>query len=175
MNCTDVEQLLEAFVDTELPPPQLLDVARHAATCSTCDGAIRELTDLRGSVAALLEHEVRQLDLSGVWPAVDAAIGRQAPPRARFAVLPGSTPAAMRMWAAMMAIAATALLWFRAPATHPVAHKAPMTIASAARAARSSNDSAIDRIAGRGITMRREPKSGTMIIWVSSNGTDGAR
>jgi anti-sigma factor RsiW len=171
MNCTDVEQLLGAFVDTELPPPQLLDVARHAATCSTCDRAIRELTDLRGAVAALLEHEVRQLDLSGVWPAVDAAIGRQAPPRSRRAVLPASTPAATRVWAALMAIAATAVLWFRSPATSPVAGR---TLASAARA-RSSNDTGIDRIAGRGITMRREPKSGTMIIWVSSNGGEGAR
>jgi len=171
MNCTDVEQLLGAFVDTELPPPQLLDVARHAATCSTCDRAIRELTDLRGAVAALLEHEVRQLDLSGVWPAVDAAIGRQAPPRTRRAVLPASTPAATRVWAALMAIAATAVLWFRSPATSPVAGR---TLASAARA-RGSNDTGIDRIAGRGITMRREPKSGTMIIWVSSNGGEGAR
>ena len=174
MNCTDVEQLLGAFVDTELPPPQLLDVARHAATCSTCDGAIRELTDLRGAVAALLEHEARQLDLSGVWPAVDAAIGRHAPPRTRRAVLPASTPAATRVWAALMAIAATAVLWFRSPATSPVAGRTPAMIASAARA-RSSNDAGIDRIAGRGITMRREPKSGTMIIWVSSNGAEGAR
>jgi len=174
MNCTDVEQLLGAFVDTELPPPQLLDVARHAATCSTCDRAIRELTDLRGSVAALLEHEVRQLDLSGVWPAVEAAIDRQAPRRTRLAVLPGSSPAATRMWATLMAIAATAVLWFRSPATNPISGRTPAMIASAARA-RSSNDAGIDRIAGRGITMRREPKSGTMIIWVSSNGAEGVR
>ena len=90
-------------------------------------------------------------------------------------MLPGSTPAATRMWATLMAIAATAVLWFRSPATSPVAGRAPVTIASAGRPSRTSNDAGIDRIAGRGITMRREPKSGTMIIWVSSNGVEGAR
>jgi len=171
MTCTDVEQLLGAFVDTELPPPQLLDVARHAATCMACDGAIRELTELRGAVAALLEREVRQLDLSRIWPAVDAAID-QAPPLT--GAVHSSAPAATRMWAALLAVAATALLWFQGPTTHHQPGKTPMTIASA-RPTRTSNQSAIDRIAGRGITMRREPKSGTMIIWVSSNGGEGAR
>jgi anti-sigma factor RsiW len=174
MTCTDVEQLLGAFVDTELPPPRLLDVARHAATCSSCDGVIRELTELRASLAALLESEARQLDLSGVWPAVDAVIDRQGPIRPRLTVLRGGgTPGATRVWAALMAIAATALLWFR-PATHEHPGK-PMTVASAGRSARTSNDAGIDRIAGRGITMRREPKSGTMIIWVSSPAGEGAR
>jgi anti-sigma factor RsiW len=174
MTCTDVEQLLGAFVDTELPPPRLLDVARHAATCSACDGAIRELTELRASVAALLESETRQLDLSGVWPAVDAAIARQAPARPRLTALRGGgAPGATRIWAALMAIAATALLLFR-PATQQQPGK-PMTVASAGRAARTSNDAGIDRIAGRGITMRREPKSGTMIIWVANAAGEGAR
>ena len=174
MTCPDVEQLLGAFVDTELPPPRLLDVARHAATCSRCDGAIRELTELRASVAAVLESEARQLDLSGVWPAVAVAIDRQGPAWPRLTVLRGgAAPGATRMWAALMAIAATALLWFR-PATHQQSGK-PMTIASAGRAARTINDAGIDRIAGRGITMRREPKSGTMIIWVSGAGGEGAR
>jgi anti-sigma factor RsiW len=173
MTCTDVEQLLGAFVDTELPPPQLLDVARHAATCTACDAAIRELSELRGAVAALLEREVRQLDLSGVWPAVDAAIARA--PRPRTAVVRSAAPAATRMWAALLAVAATALLWFQGPTTRQQPGKTPMTVASA-RPTRVGNQSAIDRIAGRGIiTMRREPKSGTMIIWVSSNGGEGAR
>ena len=128
--------------------------------------AIRELTDLRGAVAALLEHEVRQLDLSGVWPAVDAAIGRQAPPRSRRAVLPASTPAATRVWAALMALAASAVLWFRSPATS--AGRRQDARCRVRGTCPQSNDADIDRIAGRGIAMRREPKSGTMIIWVST-------
>lgn len=177
MTCPDVEQLLGAFVDTELPPPQLLDVARHAATCPACDATIRELTELRASVAALLEREVRRLDLSGVWPAVDAAIDQQVPRAPRLLALRRTAPAATRVWAALMAVAATAFLWLRGPSTHPQPGKQPVTMASAAgtRPQRISNDSWIDRIAGRGITMRREPKSGTMIIWVSSNSVDGPR
>jgi len=177
MTCPDVEQLLGAFVDTELPPPQLLDVARHAATCPACDAAIRELTEVRASVAALLEREVRQLDLSGVWPAVDAAIDQQVPRRPRLVALRGTAPARTRMWAALMAVAATAFLWLRGPSTHPHPGRQPVTVASASsgRASRISNDAGIDRIAGRGITMRREPKSGTTIIWVSSNSAEGSR
>jgi anti-sigma factor RsiW len=172
MTCPDVEQLLGAFVDTELPPPRLLDVARHAATCSRCDGAIRELTELRASVAAVLESEARQLDLSGVWPAVAVAIDRQGPAWPRLTVLRGgAAPGATRMWAALMAIAATALLWFR-PATHQYPEK---MIPSPGRVARTLNEANIDRIAGRGITMRREPKSGTMIIWVASAAGEGTR
>ncbi|HJW68589.1 MAG TPA: hypothetical protein VJ829_04445, partial [Candidatus Binatia bacterium] len=74
----------------------------------------------------------------------------------------------------LLAVAATALLWFQGPTTRQQPGKTPMTVASA-RPTRVSNQSAIDRIAGRGITIRREPKSGTMIIWVSSNGGEGAR
>src|SRR5262249_62216559 len=63
MDCQDVEQLLDGFVDTELSPPELLDVARHAATCTACDGAVRELTDLRAPLTRLLQHQLRQLHL----------------------------------------------------------------------------------------------------------------
>src|SRR5262245_65564589 len=82
MTCPDVAQLLDAFVDTELPPAQLLDVARHAARCPACDRDIRELSALRQSVAAVIDRAGRDLDLSGVWPAV-AAVVVPAPSRAR--------------------------------------------------------------------------------------------
>src|SRR5262249_62068118 len=109
--------------------------AGHAPTASACDRPVGELAELRASVAALLEGEVRQLDLSGVWPAVNAAIARQAAARPRLTALRGGgAPGATRIWAALMAIAATALLWFR-PATQQHPGK-PMTIASAGRPAR---------------------------------------
>lgn len=211
MACPDVEQLLDAFVDTELPPPQLLDVARHAAGCAACDRAIRDLTALRQSVAVLVEREGRALDLSGVWPAIAGALdatttirtdrlaGR--PPRqpvrqpvrqtarqaARLLALQRAVPAAP-VWGALMALAASVFFWFSAPPSElssEIASKLTGTphgtvtetqVASVprtgsgfapARAMGSLNHADIDRLSGKDIAVRREPKSGTTIIWVN--------
>jgi len=167
MTCSDVEQLLDGFVDTELTPPELLDVAKHAATCSACDAAIRELTDLRASVAALVEREARQLDLSRVWPVVEAAIRPQSPRRRRFAVFGRTVPAAP-VWGAVMALAASLFFWLTGPTTQPTPPKQiAMAPVATTRTARSFNHADIDRLAGKDIAVRREPKSGTTIIWVN--------
>ncbi len=172
MTCPDVAQLLDAFVDTELPPAQLLDVARHAASCATCDGAIRDLTALRQSVAALVEREARQLDLSGIWPAIDAAT---APRRsARVVALQRAVPAAP-VWGALLALAASLFFWFsgatRQAPDQIAGSIADRQVASASSTAPglaigSGNHAYIDRLAGKDIAVRREPKSGTTIIWV---------
>ena len=167
MTCQDVEQLLDGFVDTELTPPQLLDVARHAAICANCDGTIRELTGLSESVAWLVEGEARTLDLSGVWPAVAATIPSSLPRRSRGHVVPRQLP----VWGAVMALAASVLLWL-GTAGQPPAH-VPKQIASVEqgatrpRAWQSANHADIDRLTGKGIAVRREPKSGTTVIWVN--------
>jgi anti-sigma factor RsiW len=181
MTCSDVAQLLDAFVDTELPPSQLLDVARHAAGCSVCDVAIRELAALRQSVVALVERESRDLDLSGVWPAVAAAIHPPARRRARIVALRRAIPAAP-VWGALMALAASVFVWLSGPSTELATQvatqvasadrrvaPAPRTVAGAppVRAMRASNHADIDRLAGKDIAVRREPKSGTTIIWVN--------
>ncbi len=175
MNCQDVEQLLDGFVDTELSPPELLDVARHAATCTACDGTIRELTGLRGAVTRLIEGEARQLDLSGVWPAVAATLPASRRPRsAGIAVLPRQLP----VWGAVMALAASVLLWLGTSAQPPSTPKptpaaAGDRYASRSRAWQSANHAEIDRLSGKGIAVRREPKSGTTVIWVNHTIEDG--
>jgi anti-sigma factor RsiW len=176
MACPDVEELLDAFVDSELPPAQLLEVAQHAASCSACEVAIGERTALRQSVAALLEQEANRLDLSGVWPAVEAAIGRRPRPPARVVPLRRGMPMPPA-WGAIAALAASVFLWLWAPSRQeatPVASQRPATPAvqvasasKAARAVRSVNHADIDRLSGKDIAVRREPKSGTTIIWVS--------
>ena len=167
MTCQDVEQLLDGFVDTELSPSALLDVARHAAICANCDGTIRELTGLRESVAWLVEGEARTLDLSGVWPAVAATIPSSMPWRSRGNVVPRQLP----VWGAVMALAASVLLWL-GTAGQPPSH-APKQIAlveqgaTRPRAWQSANHAVIDRLTGKDIAVRREPKSGTTVIWVN--------
>jgi len=169
MTCQDVAQLLDGFVDTELTPPQLLDVARHAAICANCDGTIRELTGLRELVAWLVEGEARTLDLSGVWPAVAATIPSAMPRRSRRSVVPRQLP----VWGAVMALAASVLLWLGTGGQPPSPSHAPKQIASVeqgatrARAWQSANHAVIDRLTGKDIAVRREPKSGTTVIWVN--------
>jgi anti-sigma factor RsiW len=178
MTCPDVAQLLDAFVDTELPPSQLLDVARHAARCPACDRDIRELSALRQSVAAVIERAGRDLDLSGVWPAV-AALVAPAPRRARIVTLERGVPSAPVL-GGLLALAASVFFWFSPPsswvgdqfasriADQQVAslpHPPPAPVS--ARAMRAANHADIDRLAGKDIAVRREPKSGTTIIWVN--------
>jgi hypothetical protein len=189
MTCSDVEQLLDGFVDTELPAAQLLDVARHAAGCAACDMAIRDLAALRQSVAELVEREAQSLDLSSVWPAVEAAIASPAPLTTRGArILPlRRRVTAAPLWGALMALAASVFVWLSGPSTElatqvatqvasadrPTASSAPSVAArparptTAIRPMRFSNGADIDRLAGKDIAVRREPKSGTTIIWVN--------
>lgn len=174
MACPDIEQLLDAFVDSELPPTQLLEVAQHAASCSACEVAIGELTALRQSVAALVEQEASRLDLSGVWPAVEASIGRRP---GRVVSLRPAAPA-LTAWGALAALAASVFFWFGLPSTQQAARVAAprrsepaVQVASsskAMRAMRTANHADIDRLSGKDIAVRREPKSGTTIIWVSN-------
>jgi anti-sigma factor RsiW len=71
MTCGDVETLLDAFLDSELPPPMLVAVARHAGGCNACDQAVRSLTSLREAVADTVRRDAEEVDLSGLWSHVD--------------------------------------------------------------------------------------------------------
>src|SRR5437867_381470 len=76
MTCADVDRLLDAFVDAELPAPMLLAIARHAGGCPTCDAAVRDLTALHEAVERSAREEAESLDLARVWPAVVRGIER---------------------------------------------------------------------------------------------------
>ena len=170
MDCPDIEQLLDAFVDSELPPPQLLEIAQHANACAACEVAIGERTALRQFVAALVEQEASRLDLSGVWPAVEATIGQPAPVTARIIALRRTVPA-LPAWGALAALAAGVVFWLSGPTTRVaprVASRQPVAAErmASARAIRPANHADIDRLSGRDIAVRREPKNGTTIIWV---------
>jgi hypothetical protein len=146
--------------------------------------AIRDLAALRQSVTERVEREADALDLSSVWPAVEAAIAWPAPRPARILPLRRGVPAAP-LWGALMALAASVFVWLSGPSTELATQvatqvasadrqappsatvRAPRAAATALRPMRFSNDADIDRLAGKDIAVRREPKSGTTIIWVN--------
>jgi anti-sigma factor RsiW len=168
MTCADVQQLLGAFIDAELPSPMLLAVARHAGTCPACDAAVRELTDLREAVAGAIEAAVDGLDLSGVWQHVDAAITRTEQRSRRVVQLRRAAG-----WGAIAALAATWLfLTPTAVQQPPIVASVTKKPAEAVRVAKRPTE--IDRLAGRVASFQREPKTGAPIIWVNY-GPDDAR
>ena len=156
MTCGEVEALLDAFVDAELPAPMLLAVARHAGGCGACDTAVRELTALREAVERSVAGEAEALDLSRVWPAVRKGIDRH-DARAAWRRRLGTVPA----WGLALAAAASAVFWLRSPGPEPA------RVAARPR----PNQTVIERIDSSGpFELRRERKNGTTLIMVSADG-----
>jgi len=162
MTCADVTELLDAFVDAELPPPMLLAVARHAAACPSCDTEVRQLSALHEAIDRTGRAAAETLDLSRVWPAVEARIDR-VEARRGFAQRLRSAP----VWGAALAMAAGALFWMRG--TEPDSGH----VVARAAAARP-NHAVIERIDSNGpFELRRDRKSGTTLIMVSAADTTG--
>jgi anti-sigma factor RsiW len=155
MTCGDVETLLDAFLDSELPPPMLVAVARHAAGCAPCDQIIRSLTTLRETVAETVRRDAETVDLSGLWSRIDAAID-STQRRRRWTERMRGAP----MWAAGLAMAAALALVVLNVRETPRSHGVNM-------AKVGPNHAYIDRLAGRDVLLSREPKSGTTLIWVN--------
>jgi len=156
MTCGEVEALLDAFVDAELPAAMLLAVARHAGACTACDAVVRELTTLREVVERSVAAEAEALDLSRVWPAVSQGIERldaRVEWRRRLRTAPA--------WGVALAVAASAVLWVRSPGPEP------QRVAARPR----PNQTVIERIDSSGhFELRRERKNGTTLIMVSADG-----
>jgi len=156
MTCGEVEALLDAFVDAELPAAMLLAVARHAGACTACDAVVRELTTLREVVERSVAAEAEALDLSRVWPAVSQGIERhdaRVEWRRRLRTVPA--------WGVALAVAASAVLWVRSPGPEP------QRLAARPR----PNQTVIERIDSSGhFELRRERKNGTTLIMVSADG-----
>ena len=160
MTCGDVETLLDAFLDSELPPPMLVAVARHAGGCEPCDTAIRRLTELREQLVATVEADAAAVDLSDLWSHVEQSIvpverERRWGRRARGA----SVLAAGIGMAAATLLALRGVQWGGdAPGiqTKPIVARRSLP-----------NHVYIDRLAGHNVGVQREDKSGTTIVWVN--------
>jgi len=170
MTCDAAAALLDAFVDAELEPSASVEVARHAGQCPQCDDLIRDLLAVREALVAGTARAVDGLDLTGVWARVESGIARadaQVAWRARAGTRRrGVSPRIA--WGAMAALAAGVALAIRFATPQPDAQVAKGPAAPTRVAARRlPNHVVIDRLAGKDIGLRREPKSGTTMIWVN--------
>jgi anti-sigma factor RsiW len=155
MTCGDVETLLDGFLDSELPPPMLVAIARHAGGCSACDQAIRSLTAVREALAETVRCDAEAVDLSGLWSHVDAAI-ESTQRRRRWSERLRSAPVVA---AGLAMAAALALVVLNVQSNPHVSGVRPSRV--------PPNHAYIDRLAGRDVLLRREQKSGTTVIWVN--------
>jgi anti-sigma factor RsiW len=173
MTCADAGAQIDAFVDGELSPSASVEIARHVGQCGRCDGAVRRLLTVREALVAESERAVAGLDLSRVWPHVDAETSRlraQAAWRERRPSS-GRLSRGVAWGTSIAAIAAGAALFLRVPGGPTVvpgiAKDTPPVAATKVASKRLPNHVFIDRLAGKDITMRRESKSGTTMIWVN--------
>ena len=74
--CDDIAPLLGAFEDGELAPHEMHEVARHLASCKSCDLALADYTNVGG----LLRDAAPAPSLAGFAMAVQARIERLRPP-----------------------------------------------------------------------------------------------
>ena len=154
MTCADVADLLDRFVDAELPAPMLLAVARHAGGCAACDAAVRDLTAIRETLERTVQAEAEALDLAGIWPAVMRSAERIDARRAwvrRVRLAP--------VWGVGLA-AASALFWLRStPAPVRIAERPPR-----------QNQAVIERLdtGAAPFELRRDRKYGTTLIMVNA-------
>jgi anti-sigma factor RsiW len=166
MTCDDVQQHIHRFLDTELPPPMLLAVARHAGCCSACDARIRELSDLGDLIRADADAALASLDMSGVWAGVEKGLDAhdaEVAHRRRLRALP--------LWGSGVAAAAVLVaLLDNSPAPKPsisdMARQTP-TVQQPVRQV-----AAIDRLAVENrhqISVRRDQKGFTLIALGAGN------
>ena len=162
MNCAEVAERLDAFNDGELPAAALLDVARHAGGCASCEASLRAIAALHQRVATAIQDEADGLDLSGVWPAVAAGVEREES-RRRWRRRVRAAPA----WAASLALAAGGVVWLQTPA-----QRQPARVVAMRNVPPRPNQAVIDRLDSQAarVELRRERKQGTTLIMVNADG-----
>jgi hypothetical protein len=169
MTCSDVERSLDAFIDRELPTPVLLEIARHASGCGPCDETVRQFAALGEAINQTIVAEAGALDLSSVWPVVSRRIDPLTTRRRfreRVRVLPAwaVTFAAAASLAVVMRQAMPQLAGWVTPHLAASTASAPVQMA---RVTARPHQAVIDRLAGKNVVVRSEPKGGSTMIWVN--------
>jgi anti-sigma factor RsiW len=158
MHCTDAQPQLDAFVDTEIPPRELVEVARHVAECVTCDARVKQLMVLHDIVQDVTEADMSGIDLAGLWTGVEAALDAQAAGGAGGTVrrlpLRGAS-----LWVAGMAMAAGVMLFMGAGGEPPVT--SPMMVAA-------PRTPVIERYVGVSTSIKKDDQTGARLINLGS-------
>ncbi len=167
MTCREASKLLSLFLDGELDPRQMRAVALHDTRCPTCESELRSIERLQELVSDGINARVDEMDLTNLWPAVEAQLGNVRVSwwgRVAEWWRDGEHLWVRRLpaFAAVAAVAVLALLLLlRAP--QPTTNPAAPQLASIDNAASIDTlDTDVDTV-----TMLNDPDTRTTVLWVS--------
>jgi len=79
VNCREAERLIDTFYDGELDGRSMRDAAMHITRCKGCEAALAQRERVQELLAAAIDHEIADIDLSRIWAAVAPTIEPVAP------------------------------------------------------------------------------------------------
>jgi anti-sigma factor RsiW len=167
MNCREVSNLLPLFLDGELEPRQMRSVAMHSMRCPACELEVKEMERLQELVGSAVRQRVAEMDLSGVWSAVEQRIGDIRPSwvrrlRARWEELQADLDMRLPAFAAVAAVAALALAWYAQlpDVTQPIESRQIASHDPALEIQRLDTTSP-------SFSFFRDPESDTSVVWLN--------
>jgi len=78
VNCREAERLIDTFFDGELDGRSMRDAAMHITRCKRCETELNDREQLQKVLAATIDDEIADVDLSRIWAAVEPTLD-QAP------------------------------------------------------------------------------------------------
>jgi anti-sigma factor RsiW len=165
VKCEDAQGLLGGFFDGELPGDAMRDVARHLASCSSCEAVTTKFEDVRKALRQAIETTMGQPDMETAWRSIAPRLGV---PRRRLRerlstfieqLSFGGVPAPVVLGAATAAAVAI-VLW----ATNG---SIPGDTTEHQQIAQTRIDS-LD--APGSVSVWNQPDNGALVIWVDSDG-----
>jgi len=176
MTCAEIEKVLEAVVDGELPSCAMRETARHLARCSSCEAMAVQLEALQESVRKAVLNEVAEPDTRAAWNGLAPRL--EGPPswRGRLGSLGEMLrfrrfPAPLWIGGTVAAAVIVALLWTGGEEPRG-------DLLSSARSRGVQQLAAQPRIdllkldAQGNVRVWNQPESGALVIWVDEQAGD---
>ncbi|MGH7818508.1 MAG: anti-sigma factor family protein, partial [Candidatus Binatia bacterium] len=102
--CHDFQRRFDGFLDGEIEPQAIRQLALHASHCASCARAIEDWETIRQALASEIEREVEGIDGAKLWSAIE---GRLEAPRRRW--LPAWQIPSAGDWTAFVRVPALAV------------------------------------------------------------------
>ena len=96
MNCSDFEANIDRYLDGVLEADRCRIAVHHAGTCTTCNALVTSYQQAASLLKTAVADRAAAVDVSGLWEAIDAAVGNAVPTSApvpvRSPLAPTPTP-----------------------------------------------------------------------------------
>lgn len=174
MTCREASNLLPLFLDGELDPRQMRSVAMHSMRCDTCEAELKGLERVQLLVSETLKSRVDEVDLGGLWPAIERRIADVRVPwttrvRAWWEELQIEFDLRVPAFVAAVAMAALAFVWYaRQPDVAQFSDAQQVATAdneAASEAAIESLETTYDTV-----DFFNDPSNNATVVWVSDEG-----